>query len=248
MLKPESSGRSHEESGNKTQGNQGRGKMALDAAALADALKRRPEKSQADAAQLANALKQLKGESKGESKDGTIRKAQHNPALKRALLTMGGVLLAGAVAFGSAKALYESNGPSFPRTEETGNNNAESEQENFESLTGIEALDETIDGSFTQYDNIGCYESDGKVNPNSVGNPDEILMAMGVNPDEATAEQRGTAQEYLAYSMEEAAAGIAVASGLEGFMGLSQEEAEDMIHNMSPEDRKSTRLNSSHAR
>lgn len=62
-----------------------------------------------------------------------------------------------------------------------------------ESLTGYEKLDKLIDGSFEQYDNIGCfsYKPGEKATPYSLGNPKAVLEAMGINPEEATAEQRG---------------------------------------------------------
>ncbi|MBR2855586.1 hypothetical protein IKE99_01440 [Candidatus Saccharibacteria bacterium] len=104
-------------------------------------------------------------------------------------------------------------------------------------LTGYEVLDASIDGSYLQYDNIGCYNAEGKVSDHAVGNPDAVLEAMGINPEEATAEQRGDVQEFFAYSMKEPAAAVAIAGSFEGFEGLSQAEAEEKIKNMSPEEK-----------
>lgn len=111
------------------------------------------------------------------------------------------------------------------------------EKPEIKSLTGYEVLDKTIDGSFMQYDNIGCYESEGKVSDYAVGNPDAVLEAMGIDPANATAEERGIVQEYFAYSMAEPAASVAIVGDFEGFDGLTQNQAETKIKKMTAEEK-----------
>lgn len=108
----------------------------------------------------------------------------------------------------------------------------EAEQQ-YNELTGYEALDKLIDGSFEQDDNPGCYEVDGKVSPDAVANPNQIFELMGVDSAKATAEDYGKAFEYIAYSMKYPAAYIAVANNFEGFEGLSTNQAEQKIAAMS---------------
>lgn len=106
------------------------------------------------------------------------------------------------------------------------------------SLTGYEMLDQAIDGSFSQYGNLGCYDNKtSEVNPYAVGDVAMVLREMGINPEEATPEQVGKVTQYLAYSMAEPAASIAVSMNFDGFAGLSQSEAENKIDNMSPEEK-----------
>lgn len=111
------------------------------------------------------------------------------------------------------------------------------EKAEIKSLTGYEVLDKTIDGSFMQYDNIGCYESEGKVSDYAVGNPDVTLEAMGIDPANATAEERGIVQEYFAYSMAEPAASVAIVGDFEDFDGLTQNQAETKIKKMTAEEK-----------
>lgn len=172
-------------------------------------------------------------ESSHEKSRATAEKAKNNSALKR---VVGGVFAAIVIA-GTAITAYnmgQNKVTTAAPTEATQSVEDSGEKAEIKSLTGYEALDETIDGSLEQYDNIGCYESrtDG-----SVGDPDKVLEAMGVNPEDATAEERGAVQEYFAFSMAEAAAPIAMAGNFEGFAGLDVEEAADKIHDMTDEEK-----------
>ena len=123
---------------------------------------------------------------------------------------------------------------------EPGNDQIRTEQsaeEAFESLTGYDKLDKLIDGSFDQDSNLGCYESEGKVSQNSVGNPNLILEELGIDPATATPEQRGVVSEYMSYSMKYPAAFDAIAYGAPGFDNLTINEAEDKISSMSDEEK-----------
>ena len=123
---------------------------------------------------------------------------------------------------------------------EPGNDQIRTEQsveEEFESLTGYDKLDKLIDGSFDQDSNLGCYESEGKVSQNSVGNPDLVLRELGIDPATATPEQRGAVSEYMSYSMKYPAAFDAIAYKAPGFDGLTINEAEDKIDSMSDEEK-----------
>lgn len=162
-------------------------------------------------------------------------KAKKNETVKKVLSAAAGIAVVGVLV-----ASFVTGGPNnssvIESTSTTSSISAEQET-GPESLTGYEILDNTIDGSFLQYGNIGCYESHEKTADISVGAPNEVLRAIGINPDNATPEERGVVQEYFAYSMEEPAASVAIAGQLEGFYGLTQKEAEDKIHNMTAEEK-----------
>ena len=117
-----------------------------------------------------------------------------------------------------------------------------------EILSGYESLEE-IDGSFEQDNNTGCYESKNKVSPASVGNPDEVLQKMGIDPKKATAEERGKAIEYIGLSMKYPTAAEAIAYANAGFTefsefkGLTNVEAEDKIASMSDKEKATLRSN-----
>ncbi|MBR3254098.1 hypothetical protein IKF86_02525 [Candidatus Saccharibacteria bacterium] len=140
------------------------------------------------------------------------------------------------------------NRNSAPKTEQTveiaddqattAEDRAEVEKD-IEVLTGNEKLDALIDGSFEQYDNVGLYkyEMDNKWSNSAVSNPKAILEYMGVDPAEATAEDYGTAYEYVVYSQKESAAFVAVANKMEGFENLSYEQGEKKIADMSAEEK-----------
>ena len=168
-----------------------------------------------------------------------------SPKLKAALVAIAGVaatvIIALIISTGGGRGDDQSRRqepPTVQVDDNTTNNetNAETEAEH-NSLTGYEALDQRIDGSFLQYDNPGCYNDENKVTTDSVGNPDAVFELIDVDPTNATAEQRGAVQEYLIGSMEEPAASWAIACGFEGFEGLNQAEAEERIHNMSDEEK-----------
>lgn len=170
---------------------------------------------------------------------------------------MGSILLAGAILFGSgavARAMAEGKGVTAEdlnsitanagqttqgrglTAEElnaiTGESGAETEQQH-NALTGYEALDSRIDGSFERDDNPGCCES----HLPSLANSEEIFKLMGVDPATATPEQYGKALEYGTYSMKYLAAYFAIANNLEGFKGLTPVEAEKLIASKSDEEK-----------
>ena len=171
----------------------------------------------------------------------TKEHASRNSAFKKFI---AGALIAATVFTGGAFAGAGFAKKEAPKTNPTtvedvygGVKDERQEKVEVKDLTGIEALDEKIDGSFEQDDNVGCYEDSNKVHPNSVGNPDAVLKEMGVNPEDATPEQRGTASEYVTYSMKYPAAFQAIAYGIDGFEDLSLNKAEDKIANMSDEEK-----------
>lgn len=176
----------------------------------------------------------------------TKERAEKKPAVKSlfnkatAMLIAGSIFVgavAGAAGAGVFDAKREALKDNQPKVEETYDKTEKQEQKEkekqFDNLTGIEVLDEKIDGSFEQDDNLGCFEDKNKVSQNAVGNPDAVLKEMGVDPATATAEQRGKASEYATYSMKYPTAFQSIAYGIEGFENLSLNEAEDKISKMS---------------
>ena len=106
--------------------------------------------------------------------------------------------------------------------------------------TKHEQLNQLIDGSFEQYDNVGLYkyEMDKKIDPTAVGNTTAVLEYLGINPETATADDYAEVIKYFAFSQKETAAFIAVANGLEGFEDFSYEQAEKKVLEMDEEERK----------
>lgn len=145
--------------------------------------------------------------------------------------------LATMIAAGAGIAGYQIGNNSRSDAETSGTQSEESIGDEFESLTGYDKLDRLVDGSFSQDGNLGCYESEGKVSDTAIGNPDLVLKEMGIDPATATAEERGVVDEYMTYSMKYPAAAQAIAYEIEGFEGLSINEAEDKIANMSDEEK-----------
>ena len=192
------------------------------------------KKQQSDASSPNRSSAGKKGNVSPDTANRIEGKMKGNPGLKGFLAVGALVGLTAAISFvamsnnNSATVEDEFAAMGFEQWGETSKANA---------LTGYEVLDSTIDGSYQQYDNIGCYNSEGKVSDHAVGNPNKVLEAMGINPEEATAEQRGAVQEYFAYCMEEPAASVAIAGSFAGFEGLTQGQAEDRIHNMTPEEK-----------
>ena len=181
-----------------------------------------------------------------EEAEKTKERAEKKPAVRSlfnkatAMLIAGSIFVgafAGAAGAGVFDAKREALKDNQPKVEENYDKTEKQEQKEkekqFDNLTGIEVLDEDIDGSFEQDDNVGCYEDGNKVSPNSLGNPNAILKEMGVDPKDATPEQRGKITEYLSYSMKYPAAYNAIAYGISGFEDLTINEAEDKISNMS---------------
>ncbi len=174
-----------------------------------------------------------------EEVNATVEKTKNNPSAsgfisKKAMAAIiAASLFTGGVAgyFGAnlQQSSAESNSDQI-RAEQ-------SVEKNFESLTGYDELDRMIDGSFEQDGNLGCYESEGKVSQNAVGNPNLVLEELGIDPATATPEQRGAVSEYLSYSMKYPAAFDAVALGAPGFDGLTINEAEDKIDSMADEEK-----------
>ena len=117
----------------------------------------------------------------------------------------------------------------------------------YEELTGYEAFDSRIDGSFEQYDNPGCYDDkEGKYSPTSVANVESALQLIGKTMETATPEEIGAALEYVTYCQRETAAYTAISHNLTitdddgntiNFSELSYEEASELIRNMSPEEK-----------
>ncbi len=197
-----------------------------------------------DSSEIVEATDITKTELTPEEVEATIEKAKNKSNLKNTLRSAFLIALTTAtIALGTIAII--SSRPSAPEAPSAYSyvNSRDhqrvsvGEQAEVKSLTGYEVLDETIDGTFLQYDNIGCYESEEKTSPNAVGNPNIVLRAIGINPEEATAEQRGAAQEYFVFSMEEPAASVAIVGNFKGFEGLTQDEAENKIHNMSDEEK-----------
>jgi len=184
----------------------------------------------------------------------TKERAEKKPAVKSifnkatAMLIAGSIFVgavAGAAGAGVFDAKREALKDNQPKVEETYDKTEKQEQKEkekqFDNLTGIEVLDEKIDGSFEQDDNVGCYEDANKEHPNSVGNTDAVLKEMGVDPKDATPEQRGKATEYMSYSMKYPAAYDAIAYRIPGFEDLTLNEAEDKISNMPDAEKKDFR-------
>lgn len=118
-------------------------------------------------------------------------------------------------------------------------NQLEGEKETIE-LTGVEVLDETIDGSFTQYDNVGCFKNKSPENsPIDVGSPEEVLKAMGVDPETATPEQWGQAMEYMSFSQNISAGPIAYIFNFPVAQGKTYKEFEDSIKDLSDDEKES---------
>ena len=145
--------------------------------------------------------------------------------------------LTAMIATGAAIGGYQVGKSLNGNAETSSTQSEESIGDEFESLTGYDKLDKLIDGSFSQDGNLGCYESEGKVSDTAIGNPDLVLKEMGIDPATATAEERGVVDEYMTYSMRYPAAAQAIAYEIEGFDGLSINEAEDKIANMSDEEK-----------
>lgn len=151
---------------------------------------------------------------------------------------VGAVALAAATAAGAIGfASHEIVENLFGNADSTRTETEESIEDNYESLTGYNKLDKLIDGSYEQDGNLGCFESEGKVSESAVGNPGLALEKIGVDPANATPEERGVVSEYMTYSMKYPAGFQAIAYGLDGFEGLSLNEAEDKIANMSDEEK-----------
>ena len=152
---------------------------------------------------------------------------------KRIIAALGLTAMIAAAGIGGYKVGKEflSNGA------DNGIKNEQTTDDEIESLTGYDKLDRRIDGSFEQDDNLGCYESKGKVSDDAVANPDLVLQEMGIDPATATPEQRGVASEYITYSMKYPTAFQSIAYKLEGFENLSLNEAEDKISKMSDEEK-----------
>lgn len=144
--------------------------------------------------------------------------------------------LATAIAAGAGMVGYQSFS-NQGNADSTRTETEESIEDNYESLTGYNKLDKLIDGSYEQDGNLGCFESEGKVSESAVGNPSLALEKIGVDPANATPEERGVVSEYMTYSMKYPAGFQAIAYGLDGFEGLSLNEAEDKIANMSDEEK-----------
>ncbi|MBQ2623353.1 hypothetical protein IJG12_03480 [Candidatus Saccharibacteria bacterium] len=174
-----------------------------------------------------------------EEVNATVEKTKNNSSAKgflskkaMAAIVATSLLAGGTIGYFAANTQQSSAEPTDNQVR------AEQQIENdFESLTGYDKLDRMIDGSFEQDGNLGCYESDGKVSQNAVGNPNLVLEELGIDPATATPEQRGAVSEYMAYSMKYPAAFDAVALGAPGFEGLSINEAEDKIESMTDEEK-----------
>ena len=174
-----------------------------------------------------------------EAANVTVEKTKNNSSAKgflskkaMAAIVATSLLAGGVIGYFAANTQQSSAEPINDQVR------AEQSVENdFESLTGYDKLDRMIDGSFEQDGNLGCYESDGKVSQNAVGNPNLVLEELGIDPATATPEQRGVVSEYMAYSMKYPAAFDAVALGAPGFEGLSINEAEDKIESMADEEK-----------
>lgn len=151
---------------------------------------------------------------------------------------VGAVALAAATAAGAIGfAGHEIVENLFGNADSTRTETEESIEDNYESLTGYDKLDKLIDGSYEQDGNLGCFESEGKVSESAVGNPSLALEKIGVDPANATPEERGVVSEYMTYSMKYPAGFQSIAYGLDGFEGLSLNEAEDKIANMSKKEK-----------
>ena len=169
-------------------------------------------------------------------------KGKHKKNFKKTLTAIAlGVILAGTVAGFFAFKDTDREEPDLAKKPDSREAafSMKAEKPEIKSLTGFEMLDLLIDGSFSQYDILGCYdyEPEKKVSKGAVGNPDAVLEALGIDPNNATAEERGAVQEYFAYAMAEPAAPVAIAGSFEGFSGLTQNEAENKIKNMSLEEK-----------
>ena len=102
------------------------------------------------------------------------------------------------------------------------------------TYTGNKILDSKIDGTFTQYDNEGCYRGE-KHDDMDVGNPQKILEQFVGDPETATAKEWGLAIETLAFEQNISAASTAAIAGFDEFKGLPYNEIEDAIKNLSDE-------------
>lgn len=164
-----------------------------------------------------------------------VKEVLKDPKTRR---KVGAVALAAATAAGAIGfAGHEIAENLFGNADSTRTETEEPVEDNYESLTGYNKLDKLIDGSYEQDGNLGCFESEGKVSESAVGNPSLALEKIGVDPANATPEERGVVSEYMTYSMKYPAGFQAIAYGLDGFEGLSLNEAEDKIANMSDEEK-----------
>ena len=169
----------------------------------------------------------------------TFNKAKNNKGVKTAIgtavvtATLIVTLAVGGVVGKIAEAV-NSPGNGRQNTESAQGYEGES---TLESLTGYEEYDSLIDGSFQQYNNPGCYDSEGKSTPNSVANPTEALALIGATPETATSQEWGAAFEYVAFSQSETAAYVATAYGMPGFENVSYQDAAEKIENMSAEEK-----------
>ena len=181
-----------------------------------------------------------------QEKNNLLRNILNKVKKSKGFKAVISVALAGVMAFSAAGNFAQNNRASameadafeqaVQATQYEDSGGGETEQQ-YNVLTGYEALDKLIDGSFEQDDNPGCYEADGKVSPDAVANPNQVFEMMGVDPANATADDYGKAFEYIAYSMKYPAAYIAVTNGFDGFKGLSTTEAEKKIASMSKEEK-----------
>lgn len=181
-----------------------------------------------------------------QEKNNLLRNVLNKVKKSKGFKSVVSIALAGVMAFSLAGNFAQNSRVSameadafeqaVQATQHEDSGGGETEQQ-YNVLTGYEALDKLIDGSFEQDDNPGCYEADGKVSPDAVANPNQVFEMMGVDPANATADDYGKAFEYIAYSMKYPAAYIAVTNGFDGFKGLSTTEAEKKIASMSKEEK-----------
>ena len=206
-----------------------RGHMAAEAAGVGSDAKDTHEAPTPSAPEKESGAIRAEAEGKGK-KDSNFKKFLGAVIATSAALTAVG-LLAGGVFTSKNNPNNAPTNPSLPTQTESIQENNETEK-NWNDLTGYEAFDSRIDGSFTQYDNPGCFNSENKFSPTSVANPAEALALIGKDMETATPDEMGAAFEFVAYSQEETAAFIATAHNMAGFEGLSYQEAGEKIHNM----------------
>lgn len=145
----------------------------------------------------------------------------------------------------------EDPNPSQTETVPIPSYNPEAAAWNSIALTGSEFLDESIDGSFLQYDGGGhdtSYAKDPTLkaqgypdiySQNSFANVGYVLTIMNQNdlirnPLDISADEYAMVEKYNAFREKEKAAFIAVSNNLEGFEGLSYKAAVDKVADMTP--------------
>lgn len=81
------------------------------------------------------------------------------------------------------------------------------EEKDWRELTGVDEIDKTIDGSFTQNQDVGMWDTDGKYSKNSVANPGAITREyFDTEWDDATLDQKAIALQTVMYKTAPTAA------------------------------------------